>query len=74
MYRGYLDEVSLYIGHLWLQLKETYFPLLEIPISQCEPDARQLSQGCFSTTLHLTRRALQVIQALFARVLVVRWA
>jgi hypothetical protein len=49
-----------------------YFPLFETPISQCAPDSRQFWQGCCSTTLQRTRRALHVTQALLARGLTTR--
>lgn len=48
----------------------TYFPLLDVPISQRRFIDAQFWHGCISRTLQRTRRVLQEIQALFARFLI----
>ena len=44
-----------------------HLPRLDGNISQAELLVRQLLHGCASATLHLTRRALQLVHACFAR-------
>ena len=51
-----------------LTFEYTYFPLRDIPISHERFHATQFRHGCISSTLHRTRRALQAMQAFFARV------
>jgi hypothetical protein len=46
-----------------------HLPRLDGNISQAELLVRQLLHGCVSATLHLTRRALQLVHACFARAL-----
>lgn len=51
-----------------LDLGTAHFPRRDTPNSHDKFHATQLRQGCISSTLHRTRRALQAKQAFFARV------